>query len=91
MLKIENIVQALQGCLGGSATLKVVDESFKHSDHFEMQKVQGVSHIFVEIIWNGFADLSLLQRHKIVNEWLLPFFKQGLHSARYKLNTHVEC
>lgn len=91
MLKIENIIETLRDCVDASAKVKVVDESFKHSDHFEMQNVHGISHIFVEIMWNGFVGLSLLQRHRIVNEWLAPFFKQGLHSARYKLNTLEEC
>ena len=91
MLKIENIAEALRNCVDASAKVTIIDESFKHSDHYEMQNVYGISHILVEIIWNGFVGLTLLQRHRIVNEWMSIFFEQGLHSARYKLNTLEEC
>jgi stress-induced morphogen len=90
MINIEDIVNTLNSKLDETADVKVIDESSKHEGHLEFQQLNGISHVFIEITWNGFKELSLLKRQRIINEWLEIFFKQGLHSVRYKLKTYEE-
>lgn len=90
MIEIEEIIKTLHSKLDDTADLKVVDESVKHEGHMDVKNLNGVSHILVDITWNGFEALSLLQRHRMLNLWLEEFFKMGLHSVRYKLKTFKE-
>lgn len=90
MISVEDILKTLHSRLDDSARLSVIDESAKHAGHLEKHEINGISHVFIDITWNGFKTLSILQRQRMLNQWLEEFFQKGLHSVRYKLKTFEE-
>lgn len=45
-------------------------------------------HFLVEVIWQGFESMRLLEQHKKVYEALDSEFKEGLHSISLKTKTN---
>lgn len=73
-----------------SAVFQVVDDSAQHRGHKGHNPQVGVTHITLNIAWNAFEGLTLLERQRLANAWLDEFFKKGLHAVRYNLKTPKE-
>ena len=84
-ISIEAITNVLKNHLSENAVLSVIDESDKHRGHKGHNTSIGVTHIFINLVWEDFEGLSLIERHRLANAWLDDFFKQGLHAVRYCL------
>lgn len=89
-INIEAIENTVKNHLDESAVLQVVDESEQHRGHKGYNPKVGVTHIALNIAWNAFEELTLLERQRLANTWLDGFFKQGLHAVRYSLKTPNE-
>jgi BolA family transcriptional regulator, general stress-responsive regulator len=89
-INIEAITRALKSHLDESAVLSVIDESEQHRGHKGHNPEVGVTHIALNLVWEAFEGLTLIERHRLANSWLDGFFKQGLHAVRYCLKTPNE-
>ena len=59
------------------AALQVRDDSAAHAGH---ASAGGKGHFRVRIVSTSFAGLSLLQRHRLVNDTLKPLFDTHVHA-----------
>lgn len=67
------------------SVLRVSDHSELHESHAEAQR-RGGGHFEVEIVSEAFDGLSLLKRHKLVNEALRDEFDgQAIHALSLKV------
>lgn len=89
-ISIEAIVDALKNHLDKNAILQITNESEQHRGHKGYNIEVGITHIALSLTWNGFEELTLIERQRLVNSWLDSFFKQGLHSVQYCLKTPSE-
>ncbi len=89
-IDINEIIRAVKSHLGEDAILQVVDESNQHKGHKGHNPEIGITHIALNIIWESFEGLTLIERHRLLNSWLDSFFKKGLHAAKYNLKTPNE-
>jgi len=80
----------MQDHLDAGAMLQIKDESALHHGHSGHDPEVVVTHVAINLVWQAFAGLSLLQRQRMVNEWLADFFKMGLHAVSYNLKTPDE-
>lgn len=87
---IKAITQVIQSHLDTGAMLQIRDDSALHHGHLEQDPKAVVTHIAINLVWQEFAGLSLLQRQRMVNAWLDDFFKIGLHAVSYNLKTPDE-
>ncbi|MFM8590186.1 MAG: BolA family protein [Limnohabitans sp.] len=65
--------------------LEVLDESALHAGHAGASASGEGSHIRVRVASPVFADLSLLQRHRLVYDALQDFMEQGLHALAIEI------
>ncbi len=89
-INIEAITNALRNHLSEDAIFQVIDESGQHRGHKGHNPEIGVTHIALNLVWEAFEGLTLIERHRLANAWLDGFFKQGLHAVRYNLKTPNE-
>lgn len=89
-IRIDQILTTLKNHLGHDVFLQVVDESDNHKGHTGYDSQIGVSHVAIDIVWDGFKDLTAVERQRLINTWLDNFFKIGLHSVRYRLHSPTE-
>lgn len=79
--KIEQLInQSIQPLF-----LKVEDESHKHHVPDDAQ-----THFKVTAVSSVFKGLSLIKRHRMVNQLLVEEFQQGLHALSMHLYTEEE-
>lgn len=90
-INIEEITIAVKSHLDEDAKIHVTDESHKHKGHKGYNPKVGVTHIAIDVVWESFEGLTLIERHRLANTWLDSFFKRGLHAAQYSLKTPNEC
>ena len=64
--------------------LKIEDESHAH------QKPGIETHIKLTVVSSQFKDLSLIKRHRMINELAASEFKLGLHALSLNLYTPEE-
>ncbi|QIK37567.1 BolA family transcriptional regulator [Caldichromatium japonicum] len=74
MNRKQRIEQRLQEALS-PVYLDVADESYMHAVPTEAE-----SHFKLLVVSAAFAGISLLERHRQINELLADEFKQGLHA-----------
>lgn len=89
-ISIEAIIQTLQQHLNDGAVLQVIDESHLHHGHAGYDPEIVVTHIAINLVWEAFKGVSLLERQRMVNNWLADIFKAGLHAVSYTLKTPDE-
>jgi stress-induced morphogen len=89
-INIEAITSVLKNHLDENAVLLVIDESEQHRGHKGYNLEIGVTHIALNLVWEAFEGLTIIERYRLANSWLDDFFKQGLHAARYCLKTPNE-
>lgn len=87
---IDEIINTIQNHLDEKAMLEIIDESHQHKGHKGHNPEIGVTHIAINLIWESFEGLTLIERQRLVNAWLDSFFKQGLHAVKYRLKTSSE-
>lgn len=79
------IVQALPGAL-----VEVRDDTHKHLEHNEMVNHHG-GHYKIRVMWQGFAAMPRLARHRMVLAILAAAWDAGhVHSASLRLMTREE-
>ncbi|MFV0430967.1 MAG: BolA family protein [Alphaproteobacteria bacterium] len=81
---IKDIYNALQEKFE-NGEIKLMDFSGEHLGHGD--HVKEASHLRVYIISEKFEGLSKVNRQRMVNEILSPFFNQGLHAVELYLET----
>jgi len=59
--------------------LNIIDESAKHANHAGA-KPGGETHYRIEMLSEKFAGLPRISRHRLINETLKDFFRDGLHA-----------
>ena len=89
-INIEAITNTVKNHLDENAVFQVVDESEQHRGHKGHNPKAGVTHIALNIAWDAFEGLTLIERQLLANTWLDDFFKRGLHAVRYSLKTSDE-
>ena len=73
---------------GAEITLR--DDTHKHLHHNEMVDHHG-AHFFVTIVWDGFAGMARLARHRHVHERLAAEWdSRQIHSLSLRLMTADE-
>lgn len=87
MNKISKIKDKLQSL--NPIELKIIDDSEKHRGHAGYN-ANGMSHVRILIVSEEFLNLSLLERHRMVNNLLSDEFSAGLHSLVIKAYTPKE-
>lgn len=89
-ITIDRIIKNLKNHLNEDANLRVEDESHLHYGHKESDPSKGVTHISIVLVWHGFHGMKIIERQRMVNNWLSEFFKEGLHAVTYILKTPSE-
>ncbi|MGL5446331.1 MAG: BolA family protein [Rhabdaerophilum sp.] len=70
-------------------TLEVIDESEQHRGHGGWRE-GGETHFRVKIRSALFDNLSRIERHRRVNELLMPEFENGLHALAVVARSSIE-
>ncbi len=66
------------------------DDTHKHLEHNEMVDHHG-AHFFVRIVWDGFAGMPRLERHRMVHDKLaVEWDTRQIHSLSLRLMTPDE-
>ena len=65
--------------------LEVIDESHKHHGHKGVLEGSTETHFKIKIGCDTFAQLNLVQSHRLINDALSSFFDDGLHA----LSIHI--
>jgi BolA protein len=65
--------------------LEVIDESHKHFGHMGVPQGSSETHFKIKIGCEQFANLNLVDSHRLINEALSSFFDDGLHA----LSIHI--
>ncbi len=72
------------------ADIQLRDDTHKHLHHNEMVDHHG-AHFFVTILWDGFAGMSRLARHRMVHDKLADAWNsKKIHSLSLRLMTADE-
>lgn len=83
-------LQALLAAALPGADIDPRDDTHKHLEHNEMVDHHG-AHFFVKIIWDGFAGMARLQRHRHVHDLLArQWTNREIHSLSLRLMTPEE-
>jgi len=90
-INIDEITITVKSHLDEHAKLHVIDESHQHKGHKGHNPEVGVTHVAINLVWESFEELTLIERHRLANTWLDSFFKRGLHAVQYSLKTPNEC
>lgn len=91
MTRIERMKKMLQAL--NPIYIDIVDESHKHSGHYDTKNEQGGSaetHLVLTMASPQFKGLSRLERQMLVNGCLHLEFDQGLHALSMKLFSDEE-
>ena len=67
--------------------IDVRDDSHKHAGHAGVQGSAGETHFHIRMESIAFEGLSLLNRHRLVNECLQALFDEGLHALSLDLKS----
>lgn len=89
-ISIDQITSTIKNYLNEEDFFQIIDESDQHKGHAGHNPQIGLSHIAIHIVSSSFEGLTRVERQRLVNVWLDNFFKSGLHSARYNLQTPEE-
>ena len=84
MDRCTEIIQRIQESLQPEQ-LAVVDESHLHQGHKGVIPGGHYTHLLVRMTVSSLKGLSILERHRRVQDILAPFFQQGLHAARLEI------
>lgn len=79
-MNLEEIEQLLNQALAPTE-LRLVNESHLHQGHSH-DGTSGYSHIAISISSPFFEGLSLIKKHRLVNEAIKPAFAAGLHASK---------
>lgn len=63
--------------------LTVADESDQHAGHVG-HRPGGETHFRIDVVSDGFAGKSRIERHRLVNTILAEAFERGLHALAIK-------
>jgi BolA protein len=73
--------------------LEIKDNSHLHQGHGDFKKVKGVlkgTHIDLTVVWEGFVDIKILQRHKMIYKILDHLLKSHIHALSINAFTEGE-
>jgi stress-induced morphogen len=86
--KMESIKKLIQDQISDSEVY-IYDESSSHEGHFESSS-SIPSHLKIKIISDYFKDMSLVSRHRKINDIMGDYFTQGLHALKIVTKTKNE-
>jgi BolA protein len=89
MNKIKSIETNIKEKIG-DCKIEIYDESASHSGHFEPISEQIPSHLKIVVISEYFTNMSLLQRHRVINDVMKSYFNEGLHALKIIAKTSQE-
>ena len=69
--------------------LDIADDSARHAGHAGAAP-GGETHYTIRVHSAAFADMSRVERHRMVNDLLVPEFESGLHAASMTLRSPDE-
>ena len=78
---VHSIVQEKLEAAFPGASVAVMDTSAGHEDHNSM------TNLAVTVLWEGFADLSLIDQHKQIHKALAEELKTTIHALRIRSGT----
>jgi len=64
-------------------SLTIEDDSWKHAGHAGAME-HGGGHFVVRIVSERFADISRIERHRVINEALAPLFGEAIHALQIR-------
>jgi BolA protein len=68
----------------------IYDESANHEEHFKQVFQLSHSHLYIRVISDSFEGMSLISRHRKINDLMKDFFNQGLHALKIVAKTKYE-
>jgi stress-induced morphogen len=74
----------------GDCKIEIYDESSSHANHFDKISEQIPSHLKIVVISEYFNNMSLLQRHRVINDIMKSYFNEGLHALKIIAKTNQE-
>ena len=74
----------------GDCKIEIYDESGAHADHFKQILAKIPSHLKIVVISEYFVNMSLLQRHRVINDIMKSYFNEGLHALKIIAKTNQE-
>jgi BolA protein len=74
----------------GECEIYLHDDSSQHQDHFEKISQTIPSHLTIKVVSEVFEDMSLVARHRKINDIMQKYFNQGLHALKIIAKTKKE-
>jgi BolA protein len=68
----------------------IEDESKAHESHFNQLSHSIPSHLKIKVISDSFNGMSLITRHRQINDIMKDYFDKGLHSLKIIAKTKKE-
>ena len=72
------------------AKIEIADTSNAHANHYEPVNQSIPSHLTIKVISDQFQGMNLVQRHRLINNIMQPYFHQGLHALQIVAQTQDE-
>jgi stress-induced morphogen len=89
MNKLEAIKLRIEQAMGDCHVF-IYDESNNHEGHFEHDLLSSPSHLYIRVISDSFKGMSLISRHRKINDLMKNLFDQGLHALKIVAKTKCE-